>query len=680
MKKINLAIVILILVLTGLVGCGKESKNETVLNSLTITAAGETTINEGETLQLTAYGKYSDNSEKSENAVWSSSPAAIASVDGNGKVTGISAGTAIITAEKEGKKSAKTIIVKAVTKPLEFSWGNATVYFVMTDRFKNGDQSNDKSYGRIPAEGQTIGTFHGGDFKGLTDKVQEGYFNNLGVNAIWITSPLEQIHGWVGGGNGDFQHYAYAGYYNMDYTEIDANMGTKDELKTFIDSAHEKGIRVIFDVVLNHTGYAALDDMREFGFMPLKKALPDTIVKPSDKNWHWYHDVYIDYTSAKQDEWAKWWGGSWLRAGLPGYPPAGNTDLTLGTNSLPDFITEAATEVEIPPFLQKKWGVEKTNSIVNSMTRPKTVRNYLVKWLSDWVREYGIDGFRCDTAKHVEKEGWADLKDQASLAFEEWKAKNPAKATAYGAGKFWTTGENIGMGLSLSSDYYTTGKFDSMINFTFMSSVSGALANAANIDAAYSAYASAVNAEGAKGNILSYISSHDTNLFFKDYSKEEAAKQKLAGTILLMVPGAVQIFYGDEAGRSSNLKGQINTSGIACTDNTQYTRSDMNWETMNNDILTHWQKVGKFREKHLAVGEGVHNKISTNPYTFSRIKGDDKIVCVMGTAGDVNIDVSTVFSDDTIVTDYYTGKTYTVKNGKVAISANDNMGTILLEK
>lgn len=121
----------------------------------------------------------------------------------------------------------------------KFDWKNAIVYFVMTDRFYNGDPSNDHSYGRHSDGMQEIGTFHGGDLKGLTEKLD--YLQRLGVNAIWITSPLEQMHGWVGGGNkGDFPHYAYHGYYHLDWTKVDANMGSEVDLKNFIDSAHKK--------------------------------------------------------------------------------------------------------------------------------------------------------------------------------------------------------------------------------------------------------------------------------------------------------------------------------------------------------------------------------------------------------------------------------------------------------
>ncbi len=153
----------------------------------------------------------------------------------------------------------------------DFSWDNASVYFLLTDRFQNGNTSNDHSYGRaLDASGQPIsgwntspGTFHGGDFAGITQKINEGYFNDLGVNAIWISAPYEQIHGYVTpGGSNDFAHYSYHGYYVLDYTETDANFGTKEEFRTMVDTAHKNGIRVIMDVVMNHAGYNTLKDIR----------------------------------------------------------------------------------------------------------------------------------------------------------------------------------------------------------------------------------------------------------------------------------------------------------------------------------------------------------------------------------------------------------------------------------
>ena len=126
--------------------------------------------------------------------------------------------------------------------PAPFDWHNATVYFVLTDRFVNGNPANDNSYGRHKDGMQEIGTFHGGDLQGLTSKLD--YLQQMGVNALWISSPLEQIHGWVGGGTkGDFPHYAYHGYYTQDWSKLDANMGTEADLRRLVDEAHKRGIR-----------------------------------------------------------------------------------------------------------------------------------------------------------------------------------------------------------------------------------------------------------------------------------------------------------------------------------------------------------------------------------------------------------------------------------------------------
>lgn len=81
--------------------------------------------------------------------------------------------------------------------------------------------------------------------------------------------PLEQIHGWVGGGTkGDFPHYAYHGYYTQDWSKLDANMGTEADLRRLVDEAHKRGIRILFDVVMNHAGYATWPTCRSSSSAP----------------------------------------------------------------------------------------------------------------------------------------------------------------------------------------------------------------------------------------------------------------------------------------------------------------------------------------------------------------------------------------------------------------------------
>jgi alpha-amylase len=114
-------------------------------------------------------------------------------------------------------------------KPAPFSWDQASVYFLLTDRFHNGDPANDHSFGRQKDGQDEVATWHGGDFKGLTEKLD--YIKQLGINAIWITPMVEQVHGFIGGGEQGTSFYAYHGYWALDFTKIDPNYGDEESLK-----------------------------------------------------------------------------------------------------------------------------------------------------------------------------------------------------------------------------------------------------------------------------------------------------------------------------------------------------------------------------------------------------------------------------------------------------------------
>ncbi|HAT2609111.1 TPA: alpha-amylase [Kluyvera intermedia] len=493
------------------------------------------------------------------------------------------------------------------TAPAPFSWQNATVYFVLTDRFVNGDPSNDNSYGRHKDGMQEIGTFHGGDLKGLTSKLD--YLQQLGVNALWISSPLEQIHGWVGGGTkGDFPHYAYHGYYTQDWTRLDANMGSEADLHTLVDEAHKRGIRILFDVVMNHTGYATLADMQEYQFGALyvegaerKKVLGDrwTDWRPGPgQSWHSFND-FINFSD--KAAWENWWGKKWIRTDIGDYDNPGFDDLTMSLAFLPDLKTESTTPSGLPNFYRHK-----PDTAAREIPG-YTPRDYLTHWLSQWVRDYGIDGFRVDTAKHVELAAWQQLKTQATDALAEWKKANPQKKLD--DAPFWMTGESWGHGV-MRSDYYNHG-FDAMINFDYQEQAAGAVKCLANMDLVWQQMA-----EKLQGfNALSYLSSHDTRLFRE--GGQEAAE------LLMLAPGAVQIFYGDETSRPFGPTG---------SDPLQGTRSDMNWQDINGKVaqtLQHWQTLGQFRARHPALGAGKQTTLSLpQGYGFVREHNGDKVMVV----------------------------------------------------
>jgi len=551
-----------------------------------------------------------------------------------------------------------------VNKP--FSWDNANVYFVLTDRFYNGNTSNDNSYGRpqVDAWGTNVGTFHGGDIKGLTEKLEEGYFTELGTNAIWISAPWEQMHGWVGGKDGDFAHYGYHGYYGLDFTAMDKNMGTIDEMREFVDTAHSLGIRVVLDIVMNHVGYPTIVDMHDFDYGDTGGLSRDwTPDQEQGEDWHTHNDVM---NKENEEAWANWWGSDWIRADeTAGYDNCGGGDITMCVGFLPDIKTETTTGVDLPPILKNKWKEETSDFddwIVPAAKQYRQELNiapkdYMVKWLSSWVEEFGIDGFRVDTAKHVEIDRWGQLNDESNAALQKWRQNNPDKPGAQWEDEFWMTAEVFGHGLG-KSEYFDHG-FDSVINFDFQ------VENMNDLEELFSRYASTINND-PEFNMLSYISSHDTSLYDRDDLIQ-------AGTAMLLLPGGIQTFYGDESARPL---------GDGGSDPEQGTRSSMNWDNPNQDVLTHWQKLGQFRNDHLSVGAGDHQKLADRPYTFARTYESDEIidevVVAVGAQGTTDVTVEGIFEDGTVVRDAYTGTETTVSNGTAEFTAG-SQGIILIE-
>jgi glycosidase len=125
-------------------------------------------------------------------------------------------------------------------------WPDAVLYFVVLDRFANGDRTNDANL-----DVNAKGTFHGGDLAGLTRQLDE--ISSLGVTALWITPVVDNIDSFVTGAG--FPDWGYHGYWADDFTKLDPRFGTEAELKTLVDEAHRRGMRVLLDVVYNHAGY-----------------------------------------------------------------------------------------------------------------------------------------------------------------------------------------------------------------------------------------------------------------------------------------------------------------------------------------------------------------------------------------------------------------------------------------
>jgi glycosidase len=131
--------------------------------------------------------------------------------------------------------------------PAAMDWRDGIMYFLLIDRFADGDVTNDSTVSGAEYPGQ----YQGGDIVGVTQKIDAGYFTDLGINVIWITSPLDNTHASFPGSDGH-QYSGYHGYWPKDETIIDSHYGTEADLKTMVDHAHARGIHVLLDYVMNH--------------------------------------------------------------------------------------------------------------------------------------------------------------------------------------------------------------------------------------------------------------------------------------------------------------------------------------------------------------------------------------------------------------------------------------------
>lgn len=514
-----------------------------------------------------------------------------------------------------------------------FTWEGANVYFLLTDRFANGDKSNDVNFGRTGKPAVLRG-FEGGDLRGIIQKIDENYFTDLGINAIWMTPLVEQIHGATDEGTG--KTYGFHGYWTKDWTALDPNFGTEADLKELVEKAHAKGIRIVLDAVINHTGPVT----------PLDTVYPNSWVRTSPQC------QYNSYEST--------------------------TACTLVAN-LPDILTESDAPAELPQMLVDKWKAEgryeaEMSSLNDFFTRtgfPKAPKYYIMKWLADYVEEFGIDGYRVDTVKHTNEDVWKEFQQVCQQAFDIYKTKNPAKVLDNNL--FFTVGEVYGYGISQKQNYdfgdkkvnYYQNGFKSLINFDFKGDANKPY------EELFSSYSKMLNADLNGKTVMNYLTSHDDGSPF-DKDRKRTFE---AGTKLLLAPGISQVYYGDETARDLTIEGAAGDATL---------RSNMNWSDIRYkpataELLSHYQKLGKFRANHPAVGAGVHQMISDKPYWFSREFQNDKVLIGLELPNGIKtVNVTGIFENGTKLRDVYSGKTVKVQNG--AVMFETEFSTVLLEK
>ncbi|MDZ4863189.1 MAG: alpha-amylase family glycosyl hydrolase [Gemmatimonadota bacterium] len=374
------------------------------------------------------------------------------------------------------------------------------------------------------------------------------------------------------------------------------------------------------------------------------------------------------------------WPADWVRTEpqckLADY--ASTTDCTL-VPTLPDVRTDRDGPVELPLALIEKWQSEgrldpERASLEAFFARTgyaRAPRFYLIKWLTDWVRELGFDGYRLDTAKHFGESVSAELKEEAELAFADWKRAHPNQVLDslgfYMVGEVYGCAPSQGRAYDFGDrkvDYFTFG-YDALINFGFKSDAT------APLDTLFTRYAAALNEGALKGvALLNYVSSHDDGGPYDLERKDPLG----AGTRLLLAPGGAQIYYGDELARPLVVPGANGDANL---------RSSMNWADLKHSgattaILTHWRKLGRFRRAHPAVGAGVHRMLQASPYIFSRTlevagTSDHVLIALDQPAGAKTIPLFGVFADGAELEDAYSGVRGRVRNGRLMLTTPFNL-------
>ncbi len=221
----------------------------------------------------------------------------------------------ITVTDQYGNKFSTTVDVEITDRVKEnkkdFDWDEAVVYFMMTDRFFDGNKSNNTASG-ADTYGKNPGLYHGGDFAGVTAKLD--YLQDLGVNTIWITPIVENIKGVdvTDEGSKDVPYNAaYHGYWASDFTKLNPTLGTTEEFETMISEAHKRGMRIMVDIVVNHAGYGTestfADMLRdksvsEGDIKSWQSGLPDFATENADVRaklveWQtsWMKDYGVDY-------------------------------------------------------------------------------------------------------------------------------------------------------------------------------------------------------------------------------------------------------------------------------------------------------------------------------------------------------------------------------------------------
>jgi glycosidase len=389
------------------------------------------------------------------------------------------------------------------------------IYFLLADRFENADPANDRgglSGDRLHTgyDPTAKGYFHGGDLKGVTARLS--YIQSLGATALWLAPVF--VNKPVQGPPGD-ESAGYHGYWITDFTKVDAHLGTASDLHALIAAAHARGMKIYLDIVINHT--ADVIRYRECpGFTCAYRSRADFPDRASGYAYTPYLPKGEQHVKAPE----------WLND-TAYYHNRGNSTFEGESSTLGDFsgLDDIATE------------------------NPRVVQGF-IDIFGTWIDDYGIDGYRIDTAKHVNPEFWQ--------AFVPAMRKRAAER---GIPNFHIFGEAATSDIDPASLAVHTrvDKLPAMLDFAFSAAVHDTVAGHAGTDELARLFAADPLYEGgelAAMQLPTFIGNHDAGHFAYFVQKERPGARapevlqrlQLALAMLFTLRGVPTIYYGDEQG------------------------------------------------------------------------------------------------------------------------------------
>ncbi|MEM9840294.1 MAG: alpha-amylase family glycosyl hydrolase [Pseudomonadota bacterium] len=517
------------------------------------------------------------------------------------------------------------------------------IYFMLPDRFENGDPSNDTGgmeggpldHGFNPKH---KGFYHGGDLAGLRSRLD--YLEELGVTAIWLgpiykNKPVQGAKGQESAG--------YHGYWITDFTDVDPHFGTKEELKAFVADAHARDMKVILDIITNHTAdviaYRECHDADNvddaFAGCPYlyEGAYPYTTRGTADGET--INEDFLGFGVATKENFANLKRADW--AYTP-YLPEGQEDV-----KRPAWLND-------PIYYHNRGDFNKKGeSYVNGdffglddlMTEHPVVVEGMIEIFRNWITEYDIDGFRVDTARHVRPQFW----QQFIPAMLE---------TAEGQGKenFTIFGEVYDFDPGALARFTWDDGFPTVLDFGFQGAVRAVVAEGEPTQRLADLFAADTLYRGGRSGarkLPTFLGNHDMGrfaMFIREanpYAGEEeiVARLKLAHMLLLTTRGAPTLYSGGEQGFISDEGDQgaredmfpsvtdvYNDNDVLGTDKTT---AESNFDT-DHPIFTYIKNLISMRRDHVALRRGTqitrYAEEDGNLFIFSRIAPDGTEIVV----------------------------------------------------